>query len=189
MSEPIKKFAFDNKRKTEMIDGKIYFMARPCDEHMDVQYNITKIFNDYFKQNKRRCRAYFESQLYVNDKNYYVPDVKIICREKRSDDIPVIIIEVLSKSNPEYDTVLKMKKYAELGIKEYWIITWGLAKIEIYLLNEDKVYEKNITYTYFTEKELRRLDEEELKEVVTEFSSVSFPELIIRLEDVFDIFE
>ena len=188
MSEPVRSFIIENKRMVEMIDGKVYLMARPCNEHMDVQYNMTKIFNEYFKQNKRRCRAFFESQLYVDEKNYYVPDVKIICREKRNDDIPVIVIEVLSKSNPEHDTVLKMGKYATLGIKEYWIITWELAKIEIYLLDDDKIYRKIVTYTYFTEDELKRLDENELKGVVRKFSSISFPELIIKLEDVFDIF-
>jgi len=189
MSEPVQKFIGDNKRKTEMIDGKIYLMARPCREHINVQDNIVRILNNYFISNKRRCRAFTEDELYVNEKNYYVPDTKVLCRETRSDDIPVIVIEILSKSNPEHDTVLKMEKYAELGIKEYWIITWELAKIEIYLLNDDNIYRKFMTYTYFTKDELRRLNEEELKAVVKEFSSVSFPNLIIQLEDVFDIFQ
>ena len=189
MSEPVRSFIIEDKRAVEMIDGKVYLMAHPCNEHMDVQYNMTKIFNDYFKRNKRRCRAFIESQLYVDEKNYYIPDVQIICRETRDDDIPVIVIEILSKSNPEHDTVLKMEKYAQLGIKEYWIITWELAKIEIYLLNDDNIYRKIMTYTYFTEGELKRLDEIELKRVVKKFSSVSFPELVIQLEDVFDIFK
>jgi len=190
MSEPIQNFRDDNKRKTERIDGKIYLMARPCDEHINVQDNLVRILNNYFISNKRRCRALTESQLYVNEKNYYVPDVKILCRETRNDDIPVIVIEILSKSNPEHDKILKMKKYAELGIKEYWIITWEMALIEIYLLNDNKLYEYYKSYAYYSsEKELRRFDEEELKEIKTEFSPASFPELIIKLEDVFDIFE
>ena len=185
----------DNKRKKEMIDGKIYFMARPCDEHIDVQDNIARIFNNYFIQNKRKCRARTESQLYHDEKNYYVPDVKILCREyseqvRRNDDIPVIVIEVLSKSNPVIDRVVKMKKYAELGIKEYWIITWEMSLIEIYLLNDNREYGLHKSYAYYTsEEELRRLDDDELKEVVSGFSTPLFPELNIQLEDVFDIFE
>ena len=184
----------DNKRKKEMIDGKIYLMARPCDEHIDVQDNIARIFNNYFIQNKRKCRARTESQLYHNEKNYYIPDVKILCRETGNndiDDIPVIVIEVLSKSNTDIDRIIKMKKYAELGIKEYWIITWEMSLIEIYcLLDENKEYDHHKSYAYYkTEEELRRLDEDELKDVVNEFSPVSFPELLIQLEDVFDIFE
>ena len=174
-----------------MIDGKIYLMARPCDEHIDVQDNLTMIFNSYFKHNKRKCRARTESQLYVNEKNYVEPDVKVLCRENnKNDDIPVIVIEVLSKSTVDIDRDLKMAKYATLGIKEYWIITWEMSLIEIYLLNGNKEYKRYKTYAYYSsEQELRRLDEDELKEVVNEFSPVSFPELTVKLEDVFDIFE
>jgi len=180
----------DNRRKKEMIDGKIYFIARPCDEHIDVQDNIARIFNNYFIKNKRKCRARTESQLYHNEKNYYIPDVKILCRESRNDDTPVIVIEVLSKSNTDIDRIIKMKKYAELGIKEYWIITWEMSLIEIYLLNDNKEYSYYKSYAYYkTEEELRRLDEDELKDVVNEFSPVSLPELAIQLEEVFNIFE
>ena len=190
MNQPIQNFRSDNKIKKEMINGKIYLMATPCGEHINVQDNLAMIFNSYFKRNKRRCRAFTGHELYVNEKNYYVPDVKIICREKRNDDIPVIVIEVLSKSNIDIDRHDKMQKYAELGIKEYWIITWQMTLIEVFLLNDNMQYERNRSYAYFSsEKELRRLDENELKEVVTEFSPTSFPELFIRLEDVFDIFE
>ena len=190
MNAQIQDFIGDNKRKKEMIDGKIYLMARPCDEHINVQDNLVGIFNGYFKQNKRRCRAFTKDELYVSEKTYYIPDVKILCRETRNDDIPVLVIEVLSKSNPEHDKILKMKKYAELGIKEYWIVTWEMALIEIYLLNDDKIYEHYKSYAYYSsEEELRRFDEEELKEIKTEFSPVLFPELIIRLEDAFDLFE
>ena len=188
----------DNKRKKEMIDGKIYLMARPCDEHIDVQDNLTMIFNSYFKRNKRKCRARTESQIYVNEKNYFEPDVKILCREsaeqtRQNDDIPVIVVEVLSKSTGDRDKGVKMDKYAALGIKEYWIITWEAMLIDIYLLNENKEYKeykhyKSYSY-YASEQELKRLDEDELREVVNEFSPVSFHELTIKLEDVFDIFE
>lgn len=187
MNEPIQ---YSEKRKTEIIDGKIYLMASPCDEHINVQDNINNIFNTYFKQNKRKCRAMNESDIRVNNENRYRPDVKILCRETRSDDIPVIIAEILSKSTQDRDLGIKMKKYAELGVKEYWIVTWETSSIVIYLLSEDKRYDFYKSYALFTsEDELERLEEEEKKEIINEFSSVSFPEFVIRLEDVFDIFE
>ena len=180
----------DNKRKIEKIDGKTYLMARPCREHINVQDNIAMIFNAYFKQNKRKCRAMSEDQLYINENNYYEPDIKILCRETRKDDIPVIVIEILSKSTADRDLGIKMKKYAELGIKEYWIVSWEMTTISVYRLNESNYYEHFKSYALFSdEKELKRLDEKELKEVVTEFSSASFPELTIQLADVFDFFE
>jgi len=189
MNAQIQDYINDRKIKKEKIDGQIYLMASPRDEHLDVQYNITNAFNDYFKKNKRKCRARIDSQLYINEDNYVEPDVKILCRENKNDDIPVIVIEVLSKSTQGRDFGVKMKKYAELGIKEYWIVTWELSSIVIYLLNDEKQYNFYKSYAYYSsEAELKRLDENELKEVVKEFSPVLFPEIIIRLEDVFDIF-
>ncbi|MCL2773905.1 MAG: Uma2 family endonuclease [Oscillospiraceae bacterium] len=182
MTEPVQNFIGDNKRKTEKIDCKIYLMSAPCDEHIDVQYNIAEIFNIYFKKNKRRCRAFTDSKTPINLDNYVKPDVKIICRESRNDDIPVIVVEILSNSTRGRDLGIKMKRYAELGVKEYWIITWELTAIDIYLLNDNKVYEYYKSYAL-------KSDEDELKEIVTEFSPPSFPELKIQLEDVFYIFE
>ena len=179
------------KIKKEMIDGQIYFMATPCGEHRDVQYNMANIFNDYFKKNKKRCRAIIEHELYIDEKNYLEPDVKILCRENRSDDIPVIVIEVISKSTRARDLGVKMIKYAEIGIKEYWVVTWESSSIDIYVLNENNIYVLHKSAVHLSaeeEKRLKRLDEEELKEVVEEFSPLSFPGLTVKLEDVFDIF-
>ena len=178
-------FAADKKIKKEKIGGKIYLMASPSGEHINVQDNLNTIFNVYFKQNKRRCRAMNDAPLYVDENNFYEPDVKVLCRETRSDDIPVIAVEVLSKSTRDRDTGIKLKEYAKLKIKEYWIIDLKYHAIDIYLLGESQTYEKRDTYTYYPPGER---DEEE-NEAATEFSPVSFPELIVKLEDVFDIFE
>ena len=188
MNEQILSYS-DKYYKEEKIDGKIYRMAAPCDEHIDVQSNLLTIFNNYFKQNKKNCRARHDSRLDINEDNYLEPDLKILCRENNNGEIPVIVIEILSKSTRKRDLGVKMKKYAELGIKEYWIVTWELSSIVIYLLNDNKQYDFYKSYAYYSsEDELKRLDEDELKEAVTEFSPVLFPDIIIRLEDVFDIF-
>ena len=174
------------KYKEEKIDGKIYKMAPPCDEHIDVQVNLTYIFTDYFKQNKKPCRARQGAGLDIDENNSFEPDLQIVCREKDNGEIPVIVIEGLSKSTMKRDLGVKMKKYAQRGIKEYWIISWEASTITVYLLNEDGKYEFYDSYSVFTEKD--KLEEDILKEIVTAFSPVSFPELVVKLEDVFDIY-
>ena len=174
------------KYKEEKIDGKIYRMAPPCDEHIDVQGNLLTIFNNYFKQSKKPCRVRHGSNLIIDEDNYVEPDLQIICREKDNKDVPVIVVEVLSKSTMKRDLGVKMKKYESLGIKEYWIISWEASSITVYLLNENKKYEFSNAYSVFTEKD--KLEEDIIKEIVTAFSPSSFPELVIKLEDVFDIY-
>jgi Uma2 family endonuclease len=189
MNENIEK-TYDRKLKIEKIDGRIYLMATPCREHREIQGNLNTIFNNYFRQNKRRCRAIIEDRLDIDENNFFEPDAKVLCRESRNDDIPVIVIEVLSKSTRGRDLGIKMKKYASIKIKEYWIVTWETLSIDTYILNENNEYELYESYACFaSEAELKRLDEDEQKTIVGEFSPLSFPELIVRLEDVFDIFE
>ena len=179
-----------DKFKREKIDGKIYLMATPSRAHRDVQVNITSIFNSYFKQNKRRCRAILEHEMYIDANNHLVPDLKVLCRENNDSDVPVIVVEVLSKSTRQRDLGVKMQKYAAFGIKEYWIVTMESLSVDIYLLGEDKKYELYNSYSIFVPSDkIETFDEDELKQIVSGFSPVSFPELELPLADIFDIFE
>ena len=179
-------YSLDNKYKEEKIDGVIYKMATPCDEHIDVQGNLNTIFNNYFKQNNKPCRSRQNAGLDIGGGDYLEPDLQILCRESNNGEIPVIVIEVLSKSTKKRDLGIKMKKYEKLGVKEYWIIRWETSSIEIYLLNEDNKYDFYNSYDIFTEND--RLFDYEKKEIIKEFSPVSFPELVVILEDVFDLY-
>ena len=180
----------DNKYKKEKIDGIIYLMASPGREHVCVNDNMTMIFNDYFKRNRKRCRAFSNAQINIDENNYVVPDIQVLCRQNSKSDIPVTVIEILSKSTRKIDLGIKMKKYAELGIREYWIITWEAVSVDIYSLNEENKYELYNSYSLFvSEDRTDRFEEDERQEAVSEFSPLSFPELKVRLADVFDIFE
>jgi len=169
--------------KEEKIDGKIYLMAPPCREHREVQYNITNIFNNYFKKNKKRCISIFEDRLDDED-NYYQPDIMVFCYNN-SKDIPLIVIEVLSASTRERDLGDKMEKYAKLGIKEYWIVTWETLSIDIYLLTDDNRYKFYKSYALYAVNKSKKKNNETATEAVKEFSPVSVPELKVQLEDVF----
>jgi Uma2 family endonuclease len=182
MGEALRRYSLDKKFKKEMIDGKIYLMARPRSEHIEVQFNLAMIFNNYFKQKGKKCVARIEDELVVDINNFFSPDVQVLCKDSNDGKIPVIVIEILSASTIKLDRIIKMKKYAELGIKEYWIITWQTSAAEVYLLNdENNKYELYDLYTLFDE------DEPEKTDVFDSFSSALFPELIIKLSDVFSL--
>jgi len=179
-------FDYKNGITEEKINGKIYLMARPERNHLRVQKNITNIFENYFKEKGRRCEAIIEDELYIDENNYLVPDVEILCHDKK-DDIPVIVIEVLSKSTRDKDLTVKMKKYAELGVKEYWLVDYKNHSVDIYFLN-NKYYEIFKSYSHFLVEDFSKIKEErekQEKELIKEFAPFSFPEIIIQIEDVF----
>ena len=173
----------------EKINGKIYLMARPSVDHMRVQGNICAIFENYFRRTGRNCEALFETQLDIGE-NYVVPDVMVLCYNQQDDDrIPVIIIEVLSKSTRTKDLREKMALYAALGVREYWIADYTNLSLDIYVLDETAGYYKaHASYSYFLESDFPKNKQQRSEaeaEVIKEFTPVLFPELVIKVEDVF----
>ena len=66
-------------------------------------------------------------QLDCDDKTMVEPDVVIVCdRDKIINrciyGVPDFIIEVLSKSTKKKDSVIKLNKYLNAGVREYWMI-------------------------------------------------------------------
>ena len=175
----------------EKINGKIYLMARPLFNHMRVQRNLCGIFEEYFRKTGKDCEAIFETQLDIHNKynDYVVPDVMVLCYNQDDDvQIPLIVVEVLSKSTRSKDLSEKMELYAKLGIKEYWIADLKNLSVDIYILNEENNYKLYKSYVYYEEEDFpknKRQKEEEEKKFIKEFSPVLFPELIIKLEDIF----
>ena len=45
-----------------------------------------------------------------------------IFRERRIFGVPALLVEVLSPSNAEQDTEIKLRAYAHAGVPEYWIV-------------------------------------------------------------------
>lgn len=189
MNEPIYNNIYDDLFIEEKIDGKIYYMARPTGKHADVSGNIVTLFNNYFRKNKVKCLARFESRLNIDKDNYLVPDVMVFC-SNYSRHIPLIAIEILSKSTRKKDLGVKKEKYAQVGIKEYWIVDPRHYTIDIYLLNDNGIYDLCESYDYYSDKEfsqnmkIREAEKSNL-EITEEFSPVSIPEMKILLEDVF----
>jgi len=193
MNEPIYNNIYDDWFIKEKIDGKIYLMARPSGKHIDVQGNIYNIFTNYFKLKKKKCIARIDAQLDINKDNYVVPDVMVFCHNNNK-DIPLIVVEILSKSTWRMDLGAKMEKYAKIGIKEYWIVDCHKYIIDIYLLNDNKTYSKYETYVYYTDEDFSKIpkirEEQKLEiEIINEFSPVSMPEMKILLEDIFYFIE
>ena len=180
--------AIDDLFVEEKINGKIYLMSRPDRNHMRVQYNVCKAFNDYFKSKNKNCEALIEAQFDIDKDNYLVPDVMVYCYNT-NEDIPVVVVEVLSKSTRKRDLTVKMKKYAEIGVKEYWLVDYKSHSIDIYVLS-NSTYEPFESYTFYKPEDFEIITNTEAREklkaeIIKEFSPAFFPEITIQIEDIF----
>ena len=181
----------ENNIRYEILDGEIVLMApSPTIKHSDVMGNIYAIFKNYLKGKK--CRVFSDNlDVYLDEKNIVQPDVKIVCnpdilKERRIEGAPDLVVEVLSPSTAKKDKGYKKDLYERFGVKEYWIVEISNCSIEVYLLKDGSMTLDNI-YQIYPDYEIESLKEEgKLEEIVKEFKTSLFDDLIISVEDVFD---
>ena len=122
--------ALPDDQRVELIDGVFYDMAAPNYLHQSIAGYIHKVFLDYVFAHKGPCYPFIspvDVQLNSDDKTVVQPDVMIVCdRDKykngRIFGAPDMVVEVLSPSTRRKDMQLKMYKYADAGVREYWMV-------------------------------------------------------------------
>jgi len=172
--------------RVEIINGrKVVAMAPAFSNHNAVKLNVATIFKIYLKGNV--CIPIPDGEkLVLVDGEYVIPDFFVICdRSKYKKDgvhgVPELIVEVLSPKTKKYDCGEKKDLYQQSGVGEYWIIDPDARTIEIYLL-ENGLYK--LDNVYRVPDELEDVEDKDVEP--TEFRVHTFPDLTVRLEDVFE---
>ena len=117
-------------QRVELIDGVFYDMAAPTTIHQSIAGFLHKKLLDFVMENKGPCFPFMspvDVQLDCDDKTVVQPDVLVVCdrtkyKNGRVFGAPDLVIEVLSPSTRRKDMQLKMYKYAEAGVREYWMV-------------------------------------------------------------------
>nr|WP_296033457.1 Uma2 family endonuclease [uncultured Dorea sp.] len=138
-------YALPDEHRAELIDGVLYDMASPGTLHQMAGGYIYARFLEFVAKNQGKCIpliAPLDVQLDCDDKTIVEPDVMIVCdREKlyknRIYGAPDFILEVLSKSTRRRDMVTKLQKYANAGVKEYWMVDIEGRRVFVYIFDEE----------------------------------------------------
>ena len=123
-------YALPDEQRVELIDGVFYDMTAPRIVHQDISYIIHSAIADYIKKNKGKCKAFFapvDVQIDCDDKTMVQPDVLVICDRSKIKGFgvygaPDFLVEILSVSTRKKDMTIKLSKYLEAGVREYWIV-------------------------------------------------------------------
>lgn len=116
--------------RAELINGQIYYMALPKFRHQKIlNYINTRIYN-HIEAHGGVCEvvpAPFAVFLNNDDYNYVEPDISVICDKSKLDNrgcngAPDWIIEIVSPGSKKMDYFIKLFKYREAGVREYWIV-------------------------------------------------------------------
>ena len=123
-------YALPDERRVELIDGVLYDMSAPTPVHQLIGSEIRERLSAYIKGKGGRCIPLvspIDVQLDRDDKTVLQPDVLVVC--DRSKIIrrciygaPDFIVEILSPATRKKDLTVKLGKYIQAGVSEYWIV-------------------------------------------------------------------
>lgn len=141
---------FEDKPKVELIDGIIYAKSPMTPYHNSHVDKISTFFTLALAD-----RAIIRTQGSIRTDSYSEPEPDIAIlhfkenyyndRQASAEDT-YLVIEVAVKTLRK-DKTLKLKKYASVGISEYWIVAPEKGLIEVYKKPEGETYLEQTTYT------------------------------------------
>ena len=123
----------------ELIEGVLYIVAPPKDEHDDIIAILSESLTLYIVSKDRPGRI-FHPRASIHVENvwgtYLEPDMMYVSNELRermgekrtSADI---VFECLSESTAVYDRTTKADTYLALGVKELWLVDADQETIEV----------------------------------------------------------
>ena len=176
----------------EVIGGKkIMSPAAPL-YHSNGIIELVVAFKNYLIQNKKGYVFADHVDVHFPDGSIYKPDLVVITEENKEImssnkaiyGAPDMVVEVLSRSTRKNDLTVKKDTYEKFGVKEYWIVDPLMKIIDAYILRDGK-YEFDDEYVYYEDDEFEDLTEAEKAEVKSEISPSIFPDLKIKLSDIF----
>ena len=126
--------------RVELIDGRFYDMSAPTTIHQIIGAEIWHVFKSFITQNGGSCVPFLaptDVQLDCDDKTMVMPDVLVVCdRSKitkaRVVGAPDLVVEIVSPSNAMTDVLIKLRKYQNAGVREYWTVFPDEKQIVVY---------------------------------------------------------
>lgn len=126
--------------RAELIDGEMIFLEAPAFIHQELVTEILFEIGAYIRKNQGPCRILpspLDVQLDCDDRTIVQPDITLICQDERITrkgiyGAPDFCIEIVSDSSRKRDYGIKVQKYMNAGVREYWIVDAKLGKIVCY---------------------------------------------------------
>ncbi|MBR1397893.1 MAG: Uma2 family endonuclease [Selenomonadaceae bacterium] len=181
--------AYKSEREDyEIINGKVYMMARPGIRHDRIQGNIRRAFDNYLKG--KTCQAFGEVDVFLSDDDNFIPDAMIVCNpdiveEKGIYGVPDLVVEILSKSTAVKDKMDKFIAYEKYGVKEYWIVDPFIKSVEVYHLVDGRFVRNNV-YQLYTEEEFNDLTDEQKSLAKSDIKVSLYDDFYVNINDVFE---
>jgi Uma2 family endonuclease len=127
--------------RCELIYGRFYLSPSPTPLHQLLVRLLSRRLEDV--ADRTGGMAFFAPlDTALSDHTVVQPDVLYLTKERisavreRIEGAPDLVVEVLSPGTARRDRGEKLRAYAELGVREYWIADWAERQID-FVANQD----------------------------------------------------
>jgi len=149
-----------DEERWEIIDGVPYDMSpAPSTDHQIISIQLLGQLIA-FATNKS-CRVFhapFDVRLPRGNESddeintVVQPDICVICDPAKLDargckGAPDLVVEIISPATAKKDLAEKFSLYEKSGVKEYWVVFPKDQVLNVYHLNETRVYDKTGAYS------------------------------------------
>ncbi|MBI5764591.1 MAG: Uma2 family endonuclease [Planctomycetes bacterium] len=130
----------------ELIDGVVIAWPSRSVKHQRAVLEIVFQLSSYLESNPIG-KVVHQVDVRLSDTIVYCPDVIFLRNEKaaritdRVNDLPDLVIEVVSPLSRACDTITKRHDYAVAGVADYWIADPATESVK-YLVNRNSVYQE-----------------------------------------------
>lgn len=140
-------YNFPEDMWVELIDGVIYDVNSPSIKHQVIDTQLFSALHQYIAEKGGDCVplvAPVSVQLDADDKTMVVPDFLVVCNRDLITEncivgAPDFVAEILSRSSKTRDRIVKLRKYREAGVREYWIIDPWKRAVSVYFFEEEGI--------------------------------------------------
>ena len=139
-------YALPDDQRVELIDGVIYDMSSPLSVHQLLTGKIHFQLLQYVEKNGGSCMPMIspmDVQLDMDNRTMVEPDVLVVCDRSKVKrrciyGAPDFVVEVLSESTKKKDMFLKLNKYQNAGVREYWMVDPKSKRVIVYELEKEE---------------------------------------------------
>jgi len=131
----------DDGYRREIIDARLVVTPAPNARHQLVVGALYAVLRAASTDDAVAVVAPFDWAL--PDEGSVQPDIMVVRRADLDLDgplpptaRPLLIVEVLSPSNADYDRGLKRRKYERLGVPAYWLVDPGVPSLSVLRLGD-----------------------------------------------------
>lgn len=116
----------DDGNRYELLDGELLVSPAPSPPHQQIVAWLSDVITPFVAAHRVGIVHQARSVMVRGDSTQVEPDLMVLPRIAFAtwDDapVPLLVIEVLSRSTPRRDLIQKRDFYLDRGVRDYWVV-------------------------------------------------------------------